>query len=160
MRSDPEKGGRYPEGRNSEGYADPTYYGGTAFERRRAWKEALQTAEKASETDELRRKVKSLGRQLAKAKARRDMYADRCAAWERALADLDELYTRQLNAKTDSDLDELQSSATAYGLAVACAVLRRRVEGTYEGDPRKIARGLLNHNVKPARAQKPVEERK
>lgn len=133
--------GRYPENRNSEGYADPTYYGGTRYDRRREWSETLQAAERASETGEQIETLKRRNDRLLKA---RNVYRDRCAAWEQALEDLDAMYFRQLRAETDGELDELQSSATAYGLAIACAVLRRRVEGEYEDAPRKIARKMLN----------------
>lgn len=135
--TDPNEGLRYPENRNSEGYRDPTYLGGTKYERRKTQEQMLSLAE---QVDMLKTENAALKRKLEKAKSKRNELADRCLAWESALNKLDRAYTQTLRKKGANQLEELQYNATAYGLALACAILRRTVENTYTGAPSRIKR--------------------
>lgn len=136
-----EEQSRYPENRNSEGYADPTYWGGTRWERQKSQKQALALAERAKR---LKDENAALKRRLQRVEGKRDRYRQRCRAWEDALAALDGLYWDYLRKAKGKDVQlDRETLAKAYGLALALSSLRRDVAEAYEGcahliEPRRL----------------------
>lgn len=149
-----EEQSRYPENRNSEGYADPTYWGGTRWERQKSQKQALSLAEQAKR---LKDENAALRRRLVRVEARRDRYRRRSAAWEDALAALDGLYWDYLRKAKGEDVRlDRETLAKAYGLALALSALRRDVAEAYEGSAHLIEPRRLNVR-KPSDAENGFE---
>ena len=86
----------------------------------------------AEELSDLKRQYSSLERhcrglesKLTKTRGRMKMYRERCQAWERALAKVDEIYWGFLGS------DELTATHRAYAAAVCAANIRKVVAPTY-----------------------------
>ena len=86
----------------------------------------------AEELSDLKRRYASLERhcrglesKLSKTRDRMKMYRERCQAWERALAKVDEIYWGFLGS------DELTATHRAYAAAVCAANIRKVVAPTY-----------------------------
>ena len=86
----------------------------------------------AEELSDLKRRYASLERhcrglesKLSKTRGRMKMYRERCQAWERALAKVDEIYWGFLGS------DELTATHRAYAAAVCAANIRKVVAPTY-----------------------------
>lgn len=90
---------------------------------------ALSYAEELSDLKRryanLERHCRGLESKLSKTRDRMKMYRERCHAWERALAKVDEIYWSYMR---DKDLAVLSK---AYGVAVCAANIRRIVAPTY-----------------------------
>ena len=83
--------------------------------------------------EDLERHCRGLESKLSKARSRMKLYRERCRAWETALIKVDELYHRiEEHGKTEDGM------AKAYGIALSAALIRKQVEPSYRGDPRKI----------------------
>lgn len=103
---------------------------------------ALSHAEELSDLKrrcaDLERHCRGLESKLSKTRSRMKLYRERCRAWETALIKVDELYHRiEKHGKTEDDM------AKAYGIALSAALIRKQVEPSYRGDPRKIMRKVL-----------------
>lgn len=90
---------------------------------------ALSYAEELSDLKRryanLERHCRGLESKLSKTRDRMKMYRERCRAWERALAKVDEIYCGLLGS------DELMSTHRAYAVAVCAANIRKVVAPTY-----------------------------
>lgn len=93
---------------------------------------ALSYAEELSDLKRrnanLERHCRGLESKLSKTRDRMKMYRERCRAWERALAKVDEIYWGFLGS------DELTSTHRAYAAAVCAANIRKVVAPTYPSD--------------------------
>ena len=90
---------------------------------------ALSYAEELSDLKRryanLERHCRGLESKLSKTRGRMKMYRERCQAWERALAKVDEIYWGFLGS------DELTATHRAYAAAVCAANIRKVVAPTY-----------------------------
>lgn len=91
---------------------------------------ALSYAEELSDLKRkhanLERHCRGLESKLSKTRDRMKMYRERCQAWERALFNVDTLYSAFLNLGTDRI-----GMAKAYGAAMCAASIRKEVAPTY-----------------------------
>lgn len=107
----------------------------------------------AEELSDLKRRYASLERhcrglesKLSKTRCRMKMYRERCRAWERALAKVDEIYWRFLGG------DELMAPHRAYAAAVCAANIRKVAAPTYpSADCAELHHKILNHPTPPYR---------
>ena len=105
----------------------------------------------AEELSNLKRRYASLERdcrglesKLSKTRDRMKMYRERCKAWERALARVDELYSVFLHGTDRTNM------ANAYGVATCAANIRKEVAPTYpSADCAELRPKLLNRTTKP-----------
>lgn len=107
---------------------------------------ALSYAEELSDLKRryanLERHCRGLESKLSKTRDRMKMYRERCHAWERALAKVDEIYW---NYMRDKDLAVLSK---AYGVAVCAANIRRVVAPTYpSADCAELRPKILNRST-------------
>ena len=95
----------------------------------------------------LERHCRGLESKLSKTRDRMKMYRERCRAWERALAKVDELY----HLFMVHDLDRM-NVFRACGVAMCAADIRKEVAPTYpSADCAKLHRKILNHPAPPYR---------
>ena len=104
---------------------------------------ALSYAEELSDLkrrySNLERHCRGLESKLSKTRDRMKMYRERCRAWERALAKVDEIYWGFLGS------DELTATHRAYAAAVCAANIRKVVASTYpSADCAELRPRLLN----------------
>lgn len=109
---------------------------------------ALSYAEELSDLKRryanLERHCRGLESKLSKTRDRMKMYRERCHAWERALAKVDEIYWSYMR---DKDLAVLSK---AYGVAVCAANIRRVVAPTYpSADCAELRPKVLNRAPSP-----------
>jgi len=105
----------------------------------------------AEELSDLKRRYANLERhcrgiesKLSKTRDRMKMYRERCKAWERALAKVDEIYWSYMRDK------ELAVLSKAYGVAVCAANIRRIVAPTYpSADCAELRPKVLNRSTPP-----------
>ena len=107
---------------------------------------ALSYAEELSDLkrryEKLERHCRGLESKLSKTRDRMKMYRERCKAWERALAKVDEIYWSYMR---DKDLAVLSK---AYGVAVCAANIRRIVAPTYpSADCAELRPKVLNRST-------------
>lgn len=111
---------------------------------------ALSFAEELSDLKRryasLERRCRELESKLSKTRGRMKMYRERCRAWERALAKVDEIYWGFLGS------DELMAPHRAYAAAVCAANIRKVVAPTYpSADCAELHHKILNHPTHPYR---------
>lgn len=93
---------------------------------------------------DLERHCRGLESKLSKTRDRMKMYRERCRAWERALAKVDEIYWGFLGG------DELMAPHRAYAAAVCAANIRKVVAPTYPSDYcAELRPKLLNRTAQP-----------
>lgn len=105
----------------------------------------------AEELSDLKRRYASLERhcrglesKLSKTRDRMKMYRERCRAWERALANVDEIYWGFMRN------EELTAPHKAYGVAVCAANIRKEVAPTYPiADCAELRPKILNRTSSP-----------
>lgn len=107
----------------------------------------------AEELSDLKRKHANLERhcrglesKLSKTRDRMKLYRERCRAWERALARVDELYNVFMHGTDRTNM------ANAYGVATCAANIRKEVAPTYpSADCAELRPKILNHPAPPYR---------
>lgn len=109
---------------------------------------ALSYAEELSDLKrkhaDLERHCRGLESKLSKTRDRMKMYRERCGAWERALAKVDEIYWSYMRDK------ELAVLSKAYGVAVCAANIRKEVAPTYpSADCAELRPKVLNRAPSP-----------
>lgn len=109
---------------------------------------ALSYAEQLSDLKRryasLERHCRGLESKLSKTRDRMKMYRERCRAWERALANVDEIYLGYMR-----DM-ELMAPHKAYGVAVCAACIRKEVAPTYpSADCAELRPKILNRTSSP-----------
>lgn len=111
---------------------------------------ALSYAEELSDLkrrySNLERHCRGLESKLAKTRDRMKLYRERCRAWERALARVDELYNVFMHGTDRTNM------ANAYGVATCAANIRKEVAPTYpSADCIELRPKVLNHPAPPYR---------
>lgn len=94
---------------------------------------------------DLERHCRGLESKLSKTRDRMKMYRERCRAWERALAKVDELY----HSFMVHDLD-CMNVLRACGVAICAAGIRKEVAPTYpSADCVELRTKILNRTSSP-----------
>lgn len=107
---------------------------------------ALSYAEELSDLKRryanLERHCRGLESKLSKTRDRMKMYRERCRAWERSLAKVDEIYLGFLGS------DEIMVTHRAYAAAVCAANIRKVVAPTYpSADCAELRPKVLNRST-------------